>query len=766
MITQKEEILNLVKIYTQNHILDSSYEFNETSAYSLAVDLKIDRTNVSRLLNKLHQENKLIKIKGRPTLFIAREIIQQNFPYVSLPDTLSKNDRLQDYLYLTTSTSQLKTGTDLNVLSIEESNSMFNTVRNLLPIIYYPQDEVRIMLLSGPIGTGKKFFLQQLLEKGQQIGLFNQKQNIYYLAPNDNWSEILWHLKISPAIIGFRLPDNYSVKKTIELIDKLVSFFYNAQEKTPIVALLVSQEIDIDYSEITPYSGHFLPLAKRPLKERLEIILTLLQQESIRLKRSIVIEKRVLKRFAAPVFQRNISQLKQELIFSISHAFLNKTSTSTIQITVQHLSDWLKSTYQQEEDNDLWQELPESIQLSPEKELNVEEILNSEETTQLTTRRKKGKLSLKQFICTLPTNLNYHYIENKNNSFVSSLKNILEESDLIKDPVLIEFIIQTVQNNQYDQQLFSIRTSFDKNRPAQYVFKRMIRLINRQLPTFSESNQLFLKDLIYSAFEVTNEINIPILISSKGSQNADYLAQYFNQLLEKRMLFSINSASPTNLTKNEVSKYVTAISSALKGIDRGGGTIFITDYKPTDEIDNKVLLEIRLLTFTSYPPTFTTIHSLLESLKQKSMSVASLSSMIIKKRNDEKKFWQSQSFQNTTEREQNKIFNLLTDLFPHINTYQTNRIFYDLLIQITNEKKLIVSNQMIIDFIFQANAITDTKLNSSINKENDPILNFDEHSLAAIVAKKIQESKQLASLTFDPTDIETLANSISMNLIE
>ena len=41
-------------------------------ALNISLDLQMDRSNVSRLLNQLHHEGRLIKTQGRPTLFFAK----------------------------------------------------------------------------------------------------------------------------------------------------------------------------------------------------------------------------------------------------------------------------------------------------------------------------------------------------------------------------------------------------------------------------------------------------------------------------------------------------------------------------------------------------------------------------------------------------------------------------------------------------------------------------------------------------------------------
>ena len=54
-------------------------------ALNISLDLQMDRSNVSRLLNQLHHEGRLIKTQGRPTLFFAKTPLENEPPDVHIP---------------------------------------------------------------------------------------------------------------------------------------------------------------------------------------------------------------------------------------------------------------------------------------------------------------------------------------------------------------------------------------------------------------------------------------------------------------------------------------------------------------------------------------------------------------------------------------------------------------------------------------------------------------------------------------------------------
>ena len=70
-----KDIQNLIASYTANGITAHTYDFSSCNAHDIALILKIDRTNVSRVLNQLHRENRLIKLQGRPTLYLDAGVI-------------------------------------------------------------------------------------------------------------------------------------------------------------------------------------------------------------------------------------------------------------------------------------------------------------------------------------------------------------------------------------------------------------------------------------------------------------------------------------------------------------------------------------------------------------------------------------------------------------------------------------------------------------------------------------------------------------------
>lgn len=74
-------------------ILDSGEIDNRgADAFTLSIDLKMDRANVSRILNGLWKDGSLIKFQGKPTLFLDRKLVSEHFPGFFIPQTVARGN--------------------------------------------------------------------------------------------------------------------------------------------------------------------------------------------------------------------------------------------------------------------------------------------------------------------------------------------------------------------------------------------------------------------------------------------------------------------------------------------------------------------------------------------------------------------------------------------------------------------------------------------------------------------------------------------------
>ena len=101
-----QKVLERVHNLTLSFLAAGSLDFQGTDAASLAIDLKLDRSNVSRILNDLWKDKLLIKILGRPTLFLDTSALKEYYPNQIIPSVIARGEKLSNFLSTESSSEQ------------------------------------------------------------------------------------------------------------------------------------------------------------------------------------------------------------------------------------------------------------------------------------------------------------------------------------------------------------------------------------------------------------------------------------------------------------------------------------------------------------------------------------------------------------------------------------------------------------------------------------------------------------------------------------
>ena len=766
MATQQEKLLHRIEEMTQEQIMQGTYDFSDCCALVLSVDLVIDRSNVSRMLNKLHQEKQLIKLKGRPTLFISTQVLTKNFPYLSLPHTIQKDDHLNNYLFLNETSILSATEFQLDALDIGETSSLYNVVQNVLPIFYYPSNELKIIILRGEKGVGRKFFLEKLIEQNKRKETSKSARKIFYaLWSEQNKLDILPELKRKKeglsSFLVIELDSSISASDVSRKLDELSFYYKNEGGTQPLVALLIPphmQNIEQFY-EISPYVGYFPKFSERLLKEKVEIISSIYLTECRQISREIMVTKKVIQALAAISASSNIAYIKKEILYSISQAFFNRNiesaASTTILVSTRHLSEKIDQNVEGPRDEKhFWDKFPERLTFSTQSNLSTLEILNSTPAENwLIDRHIFEKQTIEHLINTLPTNLVFYSEQDYQHTLEKRLFNFLSETPLIKDPILQNYIIKTIAEiirGSFPIETYIFPKQDDNFKGITGILKKIERFLRKYHKGISEPKITFIRKLIILGIKKVTDVRVPMLISARDNGIAEHLAQRFNELIGKRAIFSMSSRRTEAMDKGEVHSFVRKMSRNLKTIDRGGGTVLVTDYDPSNDIDNKILLEIRLLTFTTYPPTMAHIYDILCILNGNIMSVVSVSSTIINKKNEHKKFLADDSLNDRAERTNSEYYELFNQLFSRLNTAKTNEVLYKLLKHIASDLAITLSNKLILDFLFQGNCL----LEKHMANDHDSSVTIDRSTYKRLANQKFQRIKKQLDQAVDLSFID------------
>lgn len=392
-----------------------------------------------------------------------------------MPHTIQKDDHLNNYLFLNETSILSATEFQLDALDIGETSSLYNVVQNVLPIFYYPSNELKIIILRGEKGVGRKFFLEKLIEQNKRKETSKSARKIFYaLWSEQNKLDILPELKRKKeglsSFLVIELDSSISASDVSRKLDELSFYYKNEGGTQPLVALLIPphmQNIEQFY-EISPYVGYFPKFSERLLKEKVEIISSIYLTECRQISREIMVTKKVIQALAAISASSNIAYIKKEILYSISQAFFNRNiesaASTTILVSTRHLSEKIDQNVEGPRDEKhFWDKFPERLTFSTQSNLSTLEILNSTPAENwLIDSHIFEKQTIEHLINTLPTNLVFYSEQDYQHTLEKRLFNFLSETPLIKDPILQNYIIKTIA--EIIRGSFLLRTIFFQNR--------------------------------------------------------------------------------------------------------------------------------------------------------------------------------------------------------------------------------------------------------------------------------------------------------------
>ena len=145
--SRRSQLLQHIAEITSIAIANKEYTGINTDAFTISLDLNLDRANVSRMLNDLWRENILIKIQGRPTFYLHRKTLLKRYPNSYIPALIPKNEELATYLEHSLVLSQ-ETAKEAFTSCIGHSirESMYPIIEDIKVFLTYPQTMRTIMI--------------------------------------------------------------------------------------------------------------------------------------------------------------------------------------------------------------------------------------------------------------------------------------------------------------------------------------------------------------------------------------------------------------------------------------------------------------------------------------------------------------------------------------------------------------------------------------------------------------------------------------------
>jgi len=182
-MTRKEKVYRTLKDLTDNLTFDDIIKGS-----SIGIDAKtisnithIDRSNVSKELNNLVREEKVIKIIGRPVMFLAKESLERIISINYKGDFVFKN--ITEFIESLDLKCSEFTGAEHDPFSkiIGADGSLEVAIKQAKAAILYPPKGLHT-LITGPTGVGKTIFAEMMYKYAIFSGVIPKDPNLLFLT--------------------------------------------------------------------------------------------------------------------------------------------------------------------------------------------------------------------------------------------------------------------------------------------------------------------------------------------------------------------------------------------------------------------------------------------------------------------------------------------------------------------------------------------------------------------------------------------------------
>lgn len=614
---------------------------NGITASDIAKELNVTRANVSHDLNRLYEDGKIIKIKGKPTLY-----------------KLSENQSTQN----------------ISVVNkfAESNQSLYGAVEQAKAAILYPPNGMNILLL-GETGVGKstfagliyKYAIEMKVKSSDSpfitfncadyannpqllIGqLFGVKKGAYTGADFDKVGLLE---KADGGILFLdevhRLPPE-GQEMFFTFIDrgKYRRLGETDSERTAKVLIVAATTEDPNTSLLKTFTRRIPmvitipPLRDRSMEERFNLIKQFMIEESVRLGKNIKVSINSIKAFLSYDCENNVGQLKSDIQLACAKAYADFLSNRKDDISISSLDLPLhirEGLFKEIEHRQLWAKLIDInkrycifdknekniIFEESDKENNIYEMLDMK-TRELKARGIKGaefeeeiESDIEDYFKKYMTNFS-HKIDN------TSLENIIEPSIIKVIEKIINFCEEEL-NRKFDKQIYyglavHINSSIDRVRrnkkienpnlnsirkeyPKEFniavdVLKIIEQYIDIRMPLdeagFITMFLVYNDDKIYGGHK-----NVKIIIIAHGKSTATSMAETVNGLLGTDYAKGINAPIDEKLqaTLQKTKDYIrknNITSDILFLVDMGSLTTF------SKEIENEFKVKTRTIPLAS-----------------------------------------------------------------------------------------------------------------------------------------------------------------------
>ena len=294
-MNKSEKVLSFIEKSTRSSILNYTFDIQNNNALAIGLDLNMARSNASRILNHLYREGELIKVKTRPVIYLSKRVINDIFgPGNQVPDII-ENVSINNLLIYLKKFKKSNPVRYIHFFNKDLSPFLHKYSREAFPLLLFPNDQRKILVLSGKEDFTKQMLINSMLEEGKRIGIFDKSSQPIYFHNDAQISQffikdlIQQITQSAPHFINIHTT-NKLASLAFSLINSIDDLYRNHYDFLPVIVISVRTS---DLSPQFKFQGNkCLNLPALRDCSRMDIISFIagaFQQDSNRLHKSIIV---------------------------------------------------------------------------------------------------------------------------------------------------------------------------------------------------------------------------------------------------------------------------------------------------------------------------------------------------------------------------------------------------------------------------------------------------------------------------------------------
>jgi transcriptional regulatory protein LevR/transcriptional regulator with AAA-type ATPase domain len=540
-----ERIYNYIETNSKKFTKNKLLEIKGFSAQEIGENLEILRSNVSRELNTLCREGKIVKIKNRPVLYFNKKSFEEILS-VKLPKDLEEISDIEEYV----DGDEVVNNQDESPFNylIGAHTSLKNQIEQAKAALLYPPNGLHTLII-GSTGVGKSLFVNIMYQYSKYIKKLPEEAPFvvfncadYANNPQLLLSYIFGHVK--GAFTGADKEKEGIVEKAdggILFLDEIhrlppegqemIFYFmdtgtYNKLGETDrqrkANVLLIGATTEEPSSALLNTFIRRIPITivipnfeERSIEDKLELVHYLLSKEAQRVNKTIKISAEAVKALIGSTTYGNVGQLKSNIQLICATGFLNcMNSDKCIDININLLPPNIRNGLLNFESKlkdgaQVWNRIPNILTIKPdgnrtfietdayEPPFNIYNII--EDKAFVLKEEGMNDDDIKNYITTdINVHLKQFYARFKNDAYRKDGLLKIVDKDIVDFAQEIKTLAENKLNKRLtDRFIYAISLHFSA------LFNR----IKKNTVSFSNNIQLTLSAINSKEYEVAKEIH-------------------------------------------------------------------------------------------------------------------------------------------------------------------------------------------------------------------------------------------------------------------